>query len=56
LLNDMKNILKDIQPIDWNSIYLMNNVSQFIKKNSLSNWNSENEIIFAKTLSWILNG
>ena len=24
MLNDMKNILKDIQPIDWNSIYLFN--------------------------------
>ena len=24
MLNDMKNILKDIQPIDWNSIFLFN--------------------------------
>ena len=24
MLNDMKNILQDIQPIDWNSIYLFN--------------------------------
>ena len=24
MLNEMKNILKDIQPIDWNSIYLFN--------------------------------
>ena len=24
MLNDMKNILKDIQPIDWNSIFLIN--------------------------------
>ena len=24
MLNDMKNILKDIKPIDWNSIYLFN--------------------------------
>ena len=23
MLNDMKNILKDIQPIDWNSIFLI---------------------------------
>ena len=24
MLNDMKKILKDINPIDWNSIYLFN--------------------------------
>ena len=24
MLNDMKNILKNIQPIDWNSIFLFN--------------------------------